>query len=145
MSISTTLTALQTVHATVTGVKSAPTDMPSALNTAVLPMVLVWPSAAEWNLQALDLYRRRRDYVVRCYVQPVAQGEAGIDDGYQNCVTLIEAFGLAYMADLTLGGVVDHIMAIRDSGVSGGGMQLTWGQVPYWGFVYTVSVIEKTS
>lgn len=141
MSISTTITALQTVHAAISGVKTAPTAFPSVLNTATLPIVLIWPAQGDWNLQAIDLDRCKRRYTVRCFVKPVAQGEAGIDDGYQECVTLLNAFGLAYLDDLTLGSTVDHIRLIQDTGVS----NLRWADVAYWGFEYTLEVVEKTS
>jgi hypothetical protein len=108
-------------------------------------VALVWPGEATWNMQAIDLKRQERTYIVRVYVQPVAQGVAGPDQGYQACVAMIEAVGRAYLGDLTLGGAVDHIAGLRDSGVSGGGFELQWGGVPYWGFVYRVTVVEKSA
>jgi hypothetical protein len=144
MSVQTTISALQTKHATITGMKSAPTAMPSVLNTADLPMALVWPADAEWSLQAMGLRRQDRLYIVRVFVAPVAQ-DRPVDGGYQRCLPLIEAFGQAYQADTTLGGAVDHINDCRDMGISGGGYELTWGGMPYWGFVYRVQVTEKAS
>lgn len=145
MSIATTVTKLQALHLTVSGIKSAPTTMPSSLNTAVMPIALTWPAESKWKLQALDLNRQDRTYLVRVYVQPVAQGLAGIDDGYQKCVTLLEAFGQKYLNDMSLGGAVDHIASIADSGVIGGSQELIGSKVEYWGFVFTLTITEKTT
>jgi hypothetical protein len=145
MSVATTLAALQAIHLTITGVNSAPTNMPSTLEQVKRPTALVWPMEATWNLQAIDLRRQSRVYVVRCYVQPVAQGLTGIDAGYDACVTLLERFGRKYLDDITLGGVVDTITAISDRGVSGGGYDLMWAQVPWWGFEYRLTVVEKSA
>ena len=145
MTVSTTLTALQAKHLAITGINSAPTAIPGNLDGVRLPVVLVWPGEATWDMAAIGLRRQDRTYIVRVYVQPVAQGVAGPDQGYQACVALLEDFGAAYMADLSLGGAVDHISAVQDSGVSGGGFELQWAQVPYWGFVYRVTVVEKSA
>lgn len=145
MSVATTLTALQALHSGITGITRAPTAMPSVLNTSDAPIVLVWPGPATWRLQALGLKRQEREYIVRVFVQPVAQGVAGPDDGYQRCVTLLELFGQAYQDNLTLSGAVDNIQAVTDSGVSGGGFELLWGQDPWWGLVYRLTIVEKTS
>ena len=145
MTVLATVAALQTMHLAITGVASAPTAMPSSPDQVRFPAVLVWPGEAEWQLQAIGLKRQERTYIVRCYVQPVAQGVAGPDQGYQACVALLDDFGRAYLGDPTLGGAVDQIAALRDSGVSGGGFELRWGSVPYWGFVYRVTVVEKSA
>ena len=145
MTVLTTISALQTKHAAITGVNSAPTAMPSNLDQVTLPVALVWPGDATWDMQAISLRRQERTYIVRVFVQAVAQGIAGPDEGYQKCAGLVEDFGAAYLSDLDLSGAVDHISAVRDSGVSGGGFELLWGNVPYWGFVYRVTVVEKSS
>ena len=145
MSVSATVSALQTLHATISGIKSAPTNMPASLNTADLPIALTWPAEATWQLAAMGLKRQERTYIVRVYVRPVGQNMPGPDKGYDDCVALLEAFGQAYQTNLTLAGAVDHISAVSDSGPLGGGAQLMWGDTPYWGFVYRVTCIEKTS
>ena len=145
MTVLATIAALQTKHLTVSGIKSAPTAMPGNLDQVTLPAVLVWPGEATWDMQAIGLKRQERTYIVRCFVQAVAQGIAGPDQGYQACVGLLDDFGRAYLGDLTLGGAVDHIAGLRDSGVSGGGFDLKWGDVPYWGFVYRLTAIEKSA
>lgn len=137
--------ALQELHEDISGVASAPTEMPGNLDQVDLPVALVWPEACAWDPQAIGLKRQERTYVVRVFVQPVGQGIMGPDAGYQDCMTLLEAFGQAYLDDLTLGNVVECISGIEDSGVSGGGFELGWGNVPYWGFVFRVTIVEKSS
>lgn len=144
MSITTMISALQTVHKTITGVTSAPTAMPSNLNTAVQPIVLVWPGEATWAPQALGYDRQDRTYEVRCYVQPVGQDKAGPENGYAACITLLQRFGEKYLDDLTLGGVADHIASMTDSGVLGGGPEMTFAGVAYWGFVFRLTIVEKS-
>jgi len=107
--IAETVAALQILHAGINGVASAPTAMPSNLDQIDLPIALVWPGEATWTLHAIGLHHQDRTYIVRVFVAPVAQGVAGPDEGYQECMTLMEAFGQAYIDDPTLGDVVDHI------------------------------------
>ena len=141
MSISATIGKLQGLHATVTGIKSARTAFPSVLNTAVLPIALTWAGEAQWDLQALNLYRQDRTYIVRVYVQPVAQDIAGVDNGFTDTIALINAVGLKYVGDMTLTGSIDHIASISDSGIK----TLTWAGTDYWGFEFTLAITEKTT
>ena len=145
MTVATTIAALQTIHLTITGVNSAPTKMPGNLDQVKKPTVIVIPREATWNTAAIDQLRRQsRVYEVRCYVQPVSQGLTGPDDGYQKAVPLLERFGQKYLADITLGHTVDTITALSDSGVlSGEG--LVWAEVGWWGFIYRITVVEKSS
>lgn len=145
MSVSSVIAGLQAIHRGIAGVAAAPTAMPGSLNTAVQPLVLVWPGQARWSLQALGYYRQERVYEVRCYVQPVGQDRAGPENGYSNTVALLQRFGEAYLADPSLGGLVDGLVELSDSGVLGGGPEMTVGGISYWGFVYRVTVVEKTS
>jgi len=144
MSVTTVVTALQAVHAAISGIKKAPVAWPAQLNTAQLPIVLVRPGAATWNMHAVDgLKRRERVYEAYCFVAPVAQDKAGPENPITLCNTLLELFGLAYLDDVTLGGVVEYMPALADTGVLSGGDELTWGGAAYWGFVYRVTVVEK--
>ena len=146
MSVTTTIAALQAVNGAIAGIRSAPAVIPPNLDTARLPIALVWPDEATWRPQAIDLLMRaERTYTVRVYVDPVAQDRTGATNGYATCVTMLELFGRAYLADISLGGTVDHITALTDSGVSGGSFDLMWGGVAYWGFVFKVTVVEKTA
>ena len=145
MSIASIVSALQTAHLTISGVKTAPTAYPSVLNTATMPIVLVWPEAAEWDMAALGFYRRKRVYRVTCFLDPTAQGKAGAGDPYVTLSTMLDAFGVKYLTDPTLRGVVDTMTALSDSGVTAGGEDLVWGAIPYWGFTFRLSIVEKTS
>ena len=145
MTIAATITALQTVHAGIAGINAAPTAFPSNLNTATMPIALVWPGEADWRAQAVGLRRQQREYIVRVYVSPIAQDKAGPENAYALCNSMLQAFGRAYLDDPTLGGVVDNISTILDSGVSGGTFDLTWAGVSYWGFVFRLGIVEKSA
>lgn len=145
MTIAATVTALQTLHATISGVNAAPTAFPSNLNTATMPIALVWPGEANWRAQAVGLKRQQREYIVRVYVSPIAQDKAGPENAYTLCNTLLQLFGRAYLDNPTLGGAVDNIATIQDSGVSGGSVELTWAGVAYWGFVFRLGIVEKSA
>ena len=143
MSVSTIVTALQAVHAAISGVKTASGTMPSNLATAELPLVAVWPGEAEWAYAAMDQQRQLRTYIVRVFVCPVAQGITGPDPGYNACVALLQAFGEAYKAHSHIADKADIMWPVRDSGISGGAIELTWGNTTYWGFVFRVQIEEK--
>lgn len=143
MSIATTVAAMQALHRAVAGIKSAPLAFPANLSTATLPIVLTWPGEANWNLHTLDMSRQERTYEVRCYVDPVAQDKAGPENPYVRCVALLELFGQLYLGHTTLGGLVDTMRVVSDSGIMAGG-DLTWAGIPYWGFTYRVSIVEKS-
>ena len=146
MSITTTIAAIQTKNAAVTGMTSAPTAMPSALNGTLLPIALVWPGPATWNIAAMGLQRQEREYIVRVYVQPVGQGIAGPDAGYTACLALLEAVGQEYLKDITFGSAnIDTTLEMTDSGVLGGGPEMTWAEIGYWGFTYRLRIVEKSS
>jgi len=142
MTILTTVTALQAIHTAISGIKSAPTTMPSNLSTAVLPIALVFPGKADWDMQAIDLKRQDRDYVVRVYVAPISQDLPFA--GLTTCLTLLNLFGAAYLtrANLDLSGAVDHIGSITDTGVIN---IETDPNTKYWGFEFTLTITEKTT
>lgn len=144
MSISLTRAKLQTLHASISGVKSAPTSYPASLKTAQLPLVLVWPDQGEWQSLTTSAMRRQdRVYLVRVYFDAVAQGSPdkpppGIED-------MLQAFGAAYVdpanADQSASGYQAVIMGegITDSGLG----VLNYAGIPYHGFEFRVSVYEK--
>ena len=143
MSVSAIVTALQAVHAAISGVKTASGTMPDNLATAELPLVAVWPAEAEWGYAAMDQQRQARTYIVRVFVRPVAQDLPGPDPGYNDCVALLQAFGEAYKAHSHIAAKADIMWPVRDSGISGGSIELTWGNTTYWGFVFRVQIEEK--
>jgi hypothetical protein len=149
MTIATTVTAFQALHATITGIVSAPTAMPQAIDTAELPLVFTWPGptyeADGWQSQPGLWYTHRRVYIVRCYVKPIAQGR-GFDDGYQTALTLLQAFGTAYMsaAGVALGGALEYIgPSVNDSGVRGDMQWVAGSDVYYTGFEFRIETKEK--
>jgi hypothetical protein len=148
MTISTTVTAFQTLHATINGVASAPTAMPQSITTARLPLVFTWPGstfeADGWQSQPGGWYSHRRFYIVRCYVKPIAQG-TGFDDGYQTALTLLQRFGEAYMSasGTQLGGALDYIgPSVNDSGVRGDLQWVAGSDVYYHGFEFRIETKE---
>ncbi len=138
MSVPTTVDALQRVHASITGVKSAPLIIPGSVNSADLPLVLVRPAEAEWSAQAIGLPRQDRWYEVFCLVAPVASGRSP-DSGVRAALPLLQAFGEGYMSDVTISGAVDHVREIRDGGIE----SLTFAGVSYHGFTFRLLVVEK--
>ena len=143
MSISGVVTALQEIHAAISGVKTASGTMLSSLNTADLPLVAVWPGEAEWGYAAMDQLRQKRTYIVRVFVRPVAQDIPGPDPGYNDCVALLQAFGEAYKANSHVADKADIVWPVKDTGITGGAMELIWGQTTYWGFVFRIQIEEK--
>ena len=145
MTISTTVAAFQTLHATITGVASAPTAMPQSLTTARLPLVFTWPgptSLGGWKPSA-GWYIHSRIYIVRCYIKPISQG-SGFDDGYQTALDLLQRFGEAYVANQNLNGAVAHLGPdINDGGVRGDLQWVAGSDVYYTGFEFRIEVAEK--
>jgi len=148
MSVSATITGIQTVNAGITGVTSAPTAMPSSPTTASLPLAITIPGPCEWVPESDGWGYQFRTYFVRFYVSPIAQDVAA-DGGFQRAVTLIQAVGDEYMTDTTFGGVVNTLRLdgpqppMIDSGVRG---DMTWGSDPnqtnYWGFEFQITTKE---
>lgn len=142
MSAETVIDALQAQHRAIAGVKQAPDQRPSSINTADMPLVLVRPMAATWDVAAIGQRFVVRDYEVACFVGPVAQGQ-GADEVWQRAMNLLDLFGTLYtLASLagTLG--VTAIMGAVDTGLSG---TLEWAGVAYTGFTYTVKIKEKAT
>jgi hypothetical protein len=148
MTISATITAFQTLHATITGVKTAPTAMPMSLNTSDLPLAFTWPGPTVeqrgWTASG-GWYEQRRYYIVRCYVKPIAQG-SGFDDGYQQAITLLQRFGEAYMGDMNLDGTVAHIgPRVEDGGARGDFQWVAGSDTFYHGFEFRIETVEKAA
>jgi hypothetical protein len=144
MSIATTLTAIQTMHAGISGVTSAPLALPVTIDARRLPLVFVWPgptSVDGWQAMA-GWYKHVRTYIVRCYVAEVSEVDEQVDTGYQAALPLLQRFGEAYMtpANQNLTGAVAHLgPPITDSGIG----VLEYGATFYHGFEYRLTVTEK--
>lgn len=142
MSAKSVCDALQDLHAQIAGVKTAPKQRPTSLNTADMPLVLIRPMAATWDTAAIGLRKVSRQYEVAVFVGPLAQG-AGVDQVWQDALVLLDKFGELY-TDPTLPATLgaDLVKASTDNGLSG---NMVWSGVNYQGFVYTVTVKEKTA
>jgi hypothetical protein len=148
MSISLVIAALQTRNAAITGIAKAPTAYPGSLNTAHLPLVLVWPAASQSHQNSIgDLRRSDRTYNLDVYVAPVAQGQ-GVDQEIQNSITLLQRFIDAYAnaedSDLIGGSPQATIKASEQSPIQDTGIVvLKYAGTDYHGFRLQVGVYEK--
>lgn len=146
MDVSAVLVKLQGLHAGISGVTSAPTEMPGAINTADLPLVLSYPGQGKHNKPWDTGKRVDRNFVVRLYVKPLGQG-AGVDEGFQECLPFFDRFSDVYQAITNR--IVDdrtwHEMIIEtDSGVLAT-MRLhgaSAGQ-EYWGITFNLRIWKK--
>jgi GNAT superfamily N-acetyltransferase len=151
VSLDTVIAALQARNAAIIGITTAPTALssyPASLNTADMPIALVWPKAADSRQNSLgDLRRSDRLYEVYVYVAPTAQG-AGIAENLATGSLLLQRFVDAYAnaadSDLIGGSPQATIKAseespIRDSGLT----RLEYAGVEYHGFRLQVGIYEK--
>ena len=106
MSIATVISAIQGVNETITGVKSAPTTIPGKLNSADLPMALVFVDRGEVT-RVSDFTLHFRTFIVRVYVKPTVL-DVKPDAGYSEAYTLLQRFVEEYESDITFGGAVQH-------------------------------------
>jgi len=143
MTLLATYEKIQSIAGDVSGITSAPTAMPTALNSVSLPCVLTFPGPAEWNEHARGLYRQARTYYVRLYVKPVAEG-LGIDEGYQASLSLINDLGDAFVRNPTLDSTVDHI-GEQGEFSDGGKTVLEFAGILYHGCEIQLQVTEKTT
>lgn len=145
MSIYDTWSALNSKHSGISGVVRVSTAFPNVINAVDLPLVLTIPGPAQWNPHTAGgmsgLQRQQRTYIVNCYVQPIAQ-DISPDPGVQTCLVLLQRFGAAYLSDWSLGGVIDKFESVNDSGVRG---DLTFEEVAYHGFTFTLVTVEKST
>jgi len=145
ISISNSISLLQTLHGGITGVKLAPTVYRGSINTAQLPFVITWPAPAETTYQTLKAYQSLRTYSVRCFVEPV--GQNNIDAPIQEAITLLERFLDTYMNNSTLSDGVTLVQSVDDTGVFAGattGEELIYSGNFYVGFVCRVILLEQS-
>lgn len=147
MSIATAIAAFQTLNGTITGIASAPQDMPASLNTATLPIALTFPGPATWNHQAIGLKRQFRTYIIRVYVQAVGQG-AGVDEGFDRALPILEAMGHAYLDEeqnmTYFSAVADHLGALGGGFSDEGLGTLPFAGQDYRGFTFRVEITDKS-
>lgn len=145
MTIASVITAIQGVNAGIAGVASAPTTIPGRLNTASLPMALVFvgPGAPE---RVSDFSLHFRTFYVRFYVKPVAQ-DVKPDEGYREAYTLLQEVLEEYLSDITFGNAVQHAgrgarydpPTFEDNGIQ----VLEYAGVYYHGFEIVVTTKEQ--
>ena len=145
MTIATTIAAIQTVNATIAGVISTPTTIPGALQTALLPEVLVFVGSGRAE-RVSDFSLHFRTFYVRCYVKPISQ-DVKPDKGYSEAYALLQLFIEKYLSDITLGGAVQHMgtgarwdpPTMEDSGV----VPLNYAGTNYHGFEFVITTKEQ--
>lgn len=131
--------ALQTFHKTIPGVTRADAQPPLTVNPSDLPLVATYAGPATSTPLGPAWVKVTRRMSVRCLVVPVAMGRP-VAEGYERTVPVLNAFLAAYLGDYTLGGAVNTLTTLSDSGVitlTPGGA----GNAPeYWGFELTATV-----
>ena len=145
MTIATTIAAIQAVNAGIAGVKRAPTTIPGSLQTAELPMALVFVGPGQPE-RVSDFSLHFRTFYVRFYVKPVARGIKP-DEGYRQAYGLLQTVIETYLSDITLGGAVQHIgrgarydpPTLEDSGV----VEMMYGETAYHGFEIVIVTKEQ--
>lgn len=144
--VSSVITAFQTLHAGITGVKTAPTAYPGKVTTADLPMVLTFPGQAITQMRtfganpALSKRSSLRDYSIRLFVEPAPQDR--YDNVMQSSITLLQRFLDEYYDNFILAANLAHIVEVRDSGVVTGGDLVGDRGLMYAGIVYTGVIFE---
>ena len=155
MTISTTVTALQTIAVGVTGVTSAPTRYPGSLNSVDLPQVITWP--AEGETKGAQFQISIRTYRMAVYIKPSEQGLTG--EGWASANTVLQALIEALMDTdnrilVSSGGYTSQIIAGNDRPLMDGGITIlgypvqatgTEGYPHYFGFELMVPVKETWS
>lgn len=136
MTVETVLTALQAINVGLSGVKKAPTNLPSRLNNSDLPLVWVHPIGGTWTRQALGLHRVNVRIGVHFWVKPRAEGRAA-DVGYQEALDLYDLAGAAYLSNQELGLANTMIREVTDTGIRG---DVDVAGTHYWGFDFVLTV-----
>lgn len=147
MSIANTITQLQMLHRTITGIVTAPDAYPGSINTADLPLVIVWPKRAisrPLTARALTV-RSERIYSVRVFMEAI--GQDNYDTPVQNGIVMLNRFLTAYFQNTTLADGYTQIVQVEDSGLTAGGdlvatASLVYAGNFYKGFVCDITVIE---
>jgi hypothetical protein len=141
-----TIAALQTLHAGITGIKSAPTAYPASLGVNQLPLVVVWPGPATSERHGYtELGIQERLYMVRVYVAPVPQGI--LNTLLQTTIALMDRFVATYLDGdnvILSNGAELGTENIRDSGLDSGegNTVLVYAGVQYHGFQFQVPIRE---
>lgn len=87
---------LQTINAGVTGVKSAPTQMPGYLDSVMLPCALSYPGPSEPIRRSFAQSDEWREWITRLYGASVGSGRA-YDEGYHDTLAFLARFRNEYI------------------------------------------------
>jgi hypothetical protein len=141
MTITTIITALQSRHAAVDGVATAPTAYPASIEASDCPCVLVdpWRGKTSWDSHGGDLAIAERLCRVRVFYQPAA---FNLDQGKQGAIALLEAMLADYRANATLTDSAAILLErdIEDTGIV---ENLPYGENTYHGFTIVLPVEER--
>lgn len=153
MTITTTQQALQTLNDSIVGIKAAPFAYPGSLNTADMPIAISWPAEGTAT-GTFGSNISQRIYTINVYVMPTQQGQ-GIDQGWQDCMTLLQRFVDKYRDSdsvmLVTGTYQSSIRSGTDAPIEDAGIQLLAYPPPatglegyphYFGFQLRVMVKE---
>ncbi len=141
----TTLALLQTIHRSITGISRAPDGsssypMPSAINSADLPIVLLFPSGADITAAARDEVEATEVFNGLVLVASQASG-VGVDTSINAVWTVLDAFHSRYktligtVEELTGGIVVTSYHDERPKP-----QRITYRGAEWLGWEFTVSV-----
>lgn len=143
MSVTSIITAMQTRHAAISGVKTAPTVYPASLHPSDLPLLLTDLTTFEEHQEAHDEDETVLDAVfrVRGFCQPSNLGS--FDQGKQAIHTLLDAVLADYRLDAGLSSAVFIRTDVR-GGVRGRVVNdLAYGEGTFYGFEISVQVQER--
>ncbi len=123
MGIVQTINLIQTVNATISGVRKAPqvAQYPVKADTPDLPLVLTVPAAGQWHHSGIGGALKRMDRVYRivCFLEPLGQNE--LPARFQDSMNLLQAFVDMW---LTPTGTTGYPIALADP-VNAGDPQVT--------------------
>ena len=143
-----TITKIQALAATVSGVTSAPSAYPTAIHTSELPMVLTWAGQATTKAITFAGAKRtsERTYELACFIDPYGQDTAGSRLNSANALlqALLDKFTNAVIAAelRVIDQITDTGIVTGDSGYAGIQSRLIYNGQGYTGFVLALRVLE---
>ena len=155
MSIANTITQLQALHAAIDGIRSTPTVYPGSINTAQLPLVIVWPSRGITRQLTSSgirtagggspVVKTERVYSARVFVEAIGQND--YDTPAQRGIELLDLFVATYFSSNILADGLTEIINVQDTGLMAGGdyvaqAGLSYAGTAYKGFICNVTVLE---
>ena len=148
MTVTTTIDALQTIHAAVAGVKTAPAAaaFPDQVEENGLPYVLTWPGTYDMEAAGRNTLEATRIYSGACLVAGEASG-VGVTTSVNAVWTLLDAFRARYETliitteNLSTGEVV---IKYHDDGGGAGSGSITFRGRKWLGFLFRAEVWEPS-